>query len=69
MNDKDFLYWLHERLEHVHKEHPLMSHMHKLRAIISVTPPDRVTHDMGLGKNSLEELKQSQEQLEDTKTK
>ena len=56
MNDKDFLCWLHKRLELFYGEHPLVSHMHKLRAIIEVTPPDRVTPGIGLGKNSLEEL-------------
>ena len=39
MNDKAFLVWLHERLEHVHKEDPAADYMHKLRAIIKTTSP------------------------------
>ena len=58
MNDRDFLCWLHERLEHVYGDHPLVSHMHKLRAIIAETPPNRDTQSMCHGKNSLEELRQ-----------
>lgn len=61
MNDRDFLCWVHKRLEHVFGDHPLVSYMHKLRAIIANTPPDRNTHGMGDGKNSLEELVKSWE--------
>lgn len=43
MKDKEFLIWLHERMEHVHNESPLMDYMHKLRAIIKATPEGRVT--------------------------
>lgn len=34
MSDREFLIWLHERLEHVHGEDPLTDYMHRLRAII-----------------------------------
>lgn len=37
MKDKEFLKWLHARLEHVHGENPLVDYMHKLRAIIHAT--------------------------------
>ena len=43
MNDRDFLSWIYERLEHVHGESPLMDYMHKLRSIIEATPRDRET--------------------------
>lgn len=32
--DKEFLQWLHDRLEFVYKENPLYDYMHRLRAII-----------------------------------
>lgn len=41
MNDRDFLIWIHERLEHVHKENPLMDYMHKLRAVILSIPENQ----------------------------
>jgi len=43
MTDREFLTWLYERLEYVHHENPNVDYMHKLRAIISNTPPDRRT--------------------------
>lgn len=55
MKDRDFLIWIHERLRHVHGECPLFDYMHKLRAIIEVTPPNKETANTGLYK-SLEEL-------------
>lgn len=55
MKDRDFLKWLHERLEHVHYESPLMDYMHKLRAIIAVTDPEQETLNMGMS-NSLKDL-------------
>lgn len=56
MKDKDFLIWIHARLEKVHKESPLVDYMNKLRAIISECPKDKETPNDGRGKNSLEEL-------------
>lgn len=38
MKDREFLMWLHERLEFVHGEKPTADYMHKLRAIIRATP-------------------------------
>jgi len=43
MTDRQFLIWLHKRLEHVHNEDPMYDYMHKLRAIIYSTPPGRRT--------------------------
>lgn len=51
MKDKEFLCWIHERLEHVHGESPLTDYMHKLRAIIKSTPEDKETKNMGTGNN------------------
>ena len=56
MPDREFLMWLHERLEHVHKESPCVDYMHKLRAIIKATDPSMVTKNLG-SHNSLEALK------------
>ncbi|CAL9965174.1 hypothetical protein VPHD479_0095 [Vibrio phage D479] len=55
MLDRDFLIWIHERLENVHGEHPQTDYMHKLRAIIKNTPADQLTPNMG-SRNSLEEM-------------
>jgi serine/threonine protein kinase len=55
MKDREFLKWLHERLEHVHGESPIVDYMHKLRAIIRDTPPDRVSINCNTG-NKLEDL-------------
>lgn len=43
MKDKEFLQWIHERLQHVHNENPYVDYMHKLRAIIRSTPENRLT--------------------------
>lgn len=56
MKDREYLMWLHERLEHVHGERKLVDYMHKLRCIIRATPKDRETKNSG-SSNSLEELK------------
>ena len=55
MDDKDFLCWIHERLEHVHGESPLKDYMHKLRAIIRATPDGQFTPNVATG-NSLEDI-------------
>jgi hypothetical protein len=55
MKDKDFLIWVHERLTEVHKESPVVNYMHKLRAIIKATPPDRETPNICTG-NSLKDI-------------
>lgn len=56
MSDREFLMWLHERLEHVHGEKPLVGYMHHLRAIIRGIPKDKETrqHDC---LNDLDDLK------------
>jgi len=56
MKDREYLMWLHERLEHVHGESSLVDYMHKLRAIIRVTPEKRETPNCN-SCNGLEELK------------
>lgn len=56
MKDREFLMWLHERLEHVHGENDLLDYMHRLRAIIRATPEEQETMFCG-SCNSLEELK------------
>ena len=54
-SDRAFLCWIHERLEHVHGENPLMSHMHRLRRFIEAAATTR-TDVYTEGNNSLEEL-------------
>lgn len=39
MNDKEFLQWIHDRLEHMHKENPFYDYMWRLRAVIKNTAP------------------------------
>ncbi len=56
MKDREYLMWLHERLEHVHGESPLVDYMHKLRAIIRATHEKRETPNCN-SCNGLEELK------------
>lgn len=55
MNDREFLLWLHHRLEVVHHEDPLFDYMHQLRAIILSIPPDQTSKSFS-GGNSIEEL-------------
>lgn len=43
MTDKQFLKWIHARLQNVHGEDPNVDYMSRLRAIIRWTPKDRVT--------------------------
>lgn len=57
MNDREFLMWIHERLEHVHGEDRLVDYMHKLRAIIASTPVDIITPNI-IKANSLGSLKE-----------
>lgn len=53
MGDREFLIWLHVRLEHVHGESSAMDYMHKLRAIIKNMDRSQCTPNMGSG-NKLE---------------
>lgn len=55
MNDRDFLAWIHERLEYVHGENPHFDYMHKLRAIIKDTPINKITLNTGTG-NTLKDV-------------
>lgn len=43
MNDRNFLSWLHDRLEHVHGENPMTDYMGKLRSIIAALPEGQDT--------------------------
>ncbi len=56
MTDREFLMWLHERLEHVHSESPLVDYMHRLRAIIVSTPKGASVPNKGEGRNNLAAL-------------
>lgn len=58
MKDREFLMWIHERLELVHGDSPLVDYMHKLRAIIRNTPKDKETPNTS-SCNSLDELKET----------
>jgi len=55
MNDREFLIWIHCRLTDVYGESPLIDWLHKLRAIIKHTPPEKNTPDIGSG-NSIKDL-------------
>jgi acetylornithine deacetylase/succinyl-diaminopimelate desuccinylase-like protein len=43
MHDREFLQWIHDRLNQVHGENEFVDYMHKLRAIINATDPDQLT--------------------------
>lgn len=43
MEDRAFLIWLHERLEHKYNTNPEIDYMWKLRSMIEATPIDKVT--------------------------
>lgn len=63
MEDRDFLMWLHERLEKEHGENTLCDYMHKLRAIIANTPKTQISKNCNTGNN----LNQLRNYLEQTK--
>jgi len=46
MTDKQFLWWIHERLVNVHGESELFDYMHHLRHIIFDMPSDKETPDI-----------------------
>ena len=56
MTDREFLIWIHERLEHVYKERSLVDFMHKLRALIVATPKNRETAKTFSGGNDMSDL-------------
>lgn len=58
MKDRDFLTWIHGRLTEVHNESPLKDYMHKLRAIIKITPKDQLTPNAGSSNNLHDLLKE-----------
>ena len=52
MYDKDFLQWIHDRLEFQYKENPRVDYMLKLKAIINATPEFQLTPNTEVyGKN------------------
>ena len=57
MKDREFLIWIHERLELVCHESPMKDYMHKLRAIITSIPKDQETPNDGRGGNDVEKLR------------
>jgi hypothetical protein len=61
MKDRDFLKWLHARLVVVHGESEIVDYMHKLRAIIAATDPEKVTPNT-LVFNSLGQLEASEKE-------
>jgi len=65
--DRNFLIWIHQRLEHIHGESPLYDYMHKLRAIIRNTPKNKETSNI-LSENTLEEMVKKLEDNETSKT-
>jgi len=56
MKDRDFLMWLHARLEWTYKENSSSDFMHTLRAIILTMPKNQKSPVCGVG-NNLEELR------------
>lgn len=59
MKDREFLTWLHDRLVKNHGEPECVDYMHKLRAIIKSTSPDKTTPNLATS-NSLAELKEKE---------
>jgi len=55
MKDKEFLIWLHERLTKVHGEKNMVDYMHRFRAIIINTDPDKKAPPGPTG-NRIEEI-------------
>ena len=55
MLDRDFLIWLHERLERVHGENHMNDYMHKLRAVIKGTDKKQLSPNVA-NSNSLQEI-------------
>lgn len=56
LNDREFLMWIHERLENVHGDSNIADYMHQLRAIIMATSPGYRTK--WTGTSTLEQLKE-----------
>ncbi len=56
MKDREFLIWLHARLQFAHGESAIVDYMHRLRAIIASMPADQETPNDGRSKNSLTDL-------------
>ena len=56
MKDKQFLLWLHKRLVNVYGENKDFDYMHKLRSVISTTPPNKETPNTAKEKDTLLEI-------------
>lgn len=68
--DRNFLMWVHERLQLVYGENELLDYMHRLRAIIERTPYWNSNRCTSFACNGLDELKkalikQAEDQRED----
>jgi hypothetical protein len=63
MKDREFLIWVHERLENVHGENPLVDYMHKLRNIILVYPKHKTSKNKAQF-NDIDSLKKHLEETE-----
>lgn len=48
MKDREFLAWIHYRLERVHGEDPYVDYMHRLRSIIRGIPTDQHTPNIAV---------------------
>ena len=55
MNDKEFLLWIHQRLNQVHGENKNADYMWKLRAIIANTPENQITPNVMVSLNISED--------------
>lgn len=57
--DRNFLMWVHERLEKVYGQSELIDYMHRLRAIIEHTPAHASHRCTSFACNGLDELKKA----------
>jgi len=62
MKDRDFLIWIHARLE-MYGDLPLLDFMHKLRGIIYSIPKNKVSTPIANNLKELEELLNQPKQL------
>lgn len=57
MRDRDFLAWLHERLEYVLKIDPTTDYMHKLRAIVLQTDSEKCSEGRNISANNSKDMR------------
>jgi hypothetical protein len=58
MTDREFLWWIHERLVNVHGEKEMLDYMHHLRAIVADMPKKRETPNVARTDTSADALRQ-----------